>query len=320
MADYRRAMPYNIDFVIPGFEKSYPAGMFRALSLEPNDCAEWYREFVAGVTDAIGKRYLPVCRLGDGVFVFVLGRYLDPIRARHEDALRYIKRRSLSMLKQVIRPNKCREGFDNNSPWGFGIYTNEEWVELRKSYPMMLREVSKVGFVCPHFTYRDNQFCQQYFIPMTRWFRRNRIELTPQNYYPFYFVYGLLNGPGRSELLGGRRVLVVTSYDDAKARRIEAGLRREDAQDVQFVQITMNRSLYDRIDLSNVKLPVDVVLVAAGLGAVNVLTQLKVTGTLCIDAGYALECIANPERERSLERARTFCWPDFERQGDYTPI
>lgn len=108
----------------------------------------------------------------------------------------------------------------------------------------------------------------------------------------------------------------MTSFDDEKRSAIERTLTEEGAASIQFIRISPDKSMYDTIDLATVQLPVHVVLVGAGIGASNILCQLEPLNTLAVDAGFVIECLANPE----LKKQRTFCWPDEERDGDYRPI
>jgi hypothetical protein len=188
--------------------------------------------------------------------------------------------------------------------------------ELQTSWIAQLRAIAREGILSLGFTYRETQFYQCYFIPIVEWFKRNGIELNASNYYPCYFVYALLAGPLRSRLYANRNVLVVTSFDEDKRNSIERTLMAEGAAGVQFIRISIDRSFYDAVDLTPVHLPADLVLVGAGIGASNILTQLEPLNTLAIDAGYIIECLANP----ALKKQRTFCWPDEERDGDYRPI
>lgn len=319
MKKYEKALPYSVDMVIPGYEKSYPQGIFRTLAISKRDSIQWYLEFLSLLESAIGTRYLPICRLSDGEFIFCLGRILPPIRRLRETMLEYVLRVTSTHLAWLLKPSvrKFRNG-DTTIP--SGIYSTEEWKNIRKLYPRLLHEISKVGILGLHFSYRNNQFAQQYFVPMVKWLKKNDLQLSDSNYYPFYFVYALLNGPDRARILGRDRILVVTHCDENKSIHIEKNLKEEGAKSVQFIQVSQNRSMYDKIDLSKIKLPVDVVLVGAGLGKPNVLLQLRKTNTLCIDAGFVIECLAHPGFRRSKNGARTFCWADFERNGDYTPI
>ena len=57
---FDNVLPYSIDFVVPGFERSYPPGIFKCLSFLPRDSSEWFYEFIEILTGAMGKHYLPV--------------------------------------------------------------------------------------------------------------------------------------------------------------------------------------------------------------------------------------------------------------------
>lgn len=320
MRKFENALPFSTDMVIPGFEKSYPKGIFKTLALSPIDSKEWYHSFIERLDSAIGHHYLPVCRLSDGEFIFSLGRNFLPVRGAAETMLSYWHRMIHFEIVRLLRSDlrKYRGGVDSSIP--SGVFTNKEWEKGRNSYGFLLNEISRIGILGLHFSYRDNQFAQQYFVPMVKWLKSHNIQLTTDNYYPFYFTYALLNGPDRARILGREKILVVTHCNDDKATQIELNLKKEGAKSVQFLQISQNRSLYDKLDLNKVRLPVDVVLIGAGIGKPNILLQLKATNTLCIDAGFNIECIANPEFRRSKAGARTFTWPDFERNGDYSPI
>jgi hypothetical protein len=101
---------------------------------------------------------------------------------------------------------------------------------------------------------------------------------------------------------------VVTSLDPVKEDRLRIALGDEGARSVQFLGVSRSKAMLDTIDLSHIQLPIDVALVGAGVGAANILQQLMPLRTLCIDAGYVLDCIAQPERKGT----RVFTLPDSE--------
>jgi hypothetical protein len=318
---YELALPTSIDLVIPGYERSYPPGVFKVLSPVPRDSGEWYRQFVTKVDGAIGRRFFPVCRMGDGVLMFAVGRGIPSIRGSQESLGAFGRRRLMSLLYRGR--DLLRGGADFNigmAELGFAEYSSAEWRSMRPVLAAALREVSQIGCLCPVLSYRDNQFAQQYFVPFVRWLRRNGITLNMDNYYPFYFVYALLNGPDRGKILGRKRILVVTTLDRDKVAKIGTALKQEGAESVQFLNVTKSRTMLDELNLESVDLPVDVCLLASGLGTARLLLQLKKTETLCLDAGWAMEAIADPGTRRSRGGARSFCWADFERNGDFTPI
>ena len=62
------------------------------------------------------------------------------------------------------------------------------------------------------------------------------------------------------------------------------------------------------MNLSSIQSPVDIELVGAGVGSVNILGQLAPLNTACLDVGFALSTMGNPE----LRWNRPFCVPDDE--------
>lgn len=57
---FDQALPCSIDMVIPGYEKSYPPGIFKALAFSPLDSKSWYQQFAAKLEGSIGKGFLPL--------------------------------------------------------------------------------------------------------------------------------------------------------------------------------------------------------------------------------------------------------------------
>lgn len=306
----------DIDFVLAGFEKSYPKGIFKCPSFNEQTSRDWFMTFVDEVESVIGKKFLPIYRMADGEFQFCVG-YHYPYRADGEALLPYVVR----MLKSAIgrfRYWLFRKHFvPGGGSYISGYYTQREIKSMRKRYVEHLHYIAEQGYLALKLNYRrDFVFTQQYIIPMIRWLRTRGIPFHKNNYVDFYFIYAMLTGPFRHRIYRGRRVLVITSYNNAKKKAIDKGLKQEGVIDVQFLPISQGRSMYDIIDLSEVKRPIDLILIGAGIGASNILCQLQSLNTVAIDAGYIIECLVDPERKKQ----RTFCWPDNERNGDYRPI
>ena len=72
-AYYMKSFPKSIDFYIPGFLRNYMPGLEKTLALKDRDCNQWYDEFIDKIIDAYGKNFLPVYRMSDGEFQFILG-------------------------------------------------------------------------------------------------------------------------------------------------------------------------------------------------------------------------------------------------------
>jgi len=319
-SNFEDIFPYDIDFVIPGFKKSYPKGMFKCLSFRDQSSEKWFISFINEVENSIGKKFLPIYRMSDGEFQFCVG-YRYPYRAVDEPVWLYILRTLRRLVRELFFKPMMKEYRAGGKNYISGNYMYRELKLLRACYKEQLIKISQKGYLALHFTNRIKSrkkrvFQQQYISPIIHWFNECGIELHEENYCPFYFVYVMLTGPSRHRIYRNRRVLVVTSYNNDKRDAITKGLEREGVADIQFLPLSKGRSMYDTIDLSAVKRPVDLVLIGGGIGASNILCQLEPLNTVAIDAGYVIECLADYERKKQ----RTFCWPDEERNGDYRPI
>lgn len=314
---FEKALPYYIDFVIPGFEKSYPGGLFKCPSFTNQPSDKWFLSFVDKIENAMGKNFLPIYRMGDGEFQICVGyryRYRKESEPMWHYLLGLLRAIALHYIKKITRarfvPTTTRDSLG-------GDYAASELKFLRAKLQQQIGFIAEKGILSPAFSCRkDHIHAQQYIQPMTRWFRAASIRFDEKNYIPVYFIYAMLTGPYRHQIYKNRRVLVITSFDDNKRDTITAGLKKEGVADVQFISISRGRSMYDTIDLSLIGRPVDLVLIGGGIGASNILCQLESLNTVAIDVGYIIECLADSERKKK----RTFCWPDEERDGDYRPI
>ena len=64
--------------------------------------------------------------------------------------------------------------------------------------------------------------------------------------------------------------------------------------------------MWDRVDLKGVG-SVDLVLIGAGVGALNILEQVRPLATTSIDVGFVLDCLWRPQQFVGL---RAFTQPD----------
>jgi len=298
----KNRLSHLVDLRISGFEKSVPPGTIRQLSFSARRSEEWFDEFVGRVSSAIGNHYLPVFRMSDGEFRFSVG-YRIPYPPPGKPALLHYGEEYLATY--VLR--RRQKLFMSGSPgYGYELYTQAEWRSLLPHYIKCLRQISEEGILAIVFYLSPDRFAQQYYDAIFEWLDKHDICITPENYCPFYFAYALLNGPRRRQIYDGRRILVVTSMDDTKEQAIGRGLMKAGATDVQSIRISRNKALLDKISLSGINCPVDVVLVGAGVGAANILVQLRELNTLCIDAGFCIDLLADP----SLAGRRYFTLPD----------
>jgi hypothetical protein len=249
--------------------------------------AEVYEEWTDLLIATVDRnRHTPVYRMADGEFMFAVGHqspvgrtWLKRMRARAARSIRAIRNKDVETI------------------WG-ERYARREMDQLRREYVGQVGSIAQEGFLAVHFIRSPGGFGEEYIDPVSRWFDVNGIELSRENFVPFYFVYALLNGPKRFQLYRDRRILVVTSADSAKQDRIQTALIRDGARFVEFYGISSARAMTDCVEVERVRGPVDLVLVGAGIGSANILVQLSPLEAVCIDAGIAIECLADPQRKR----------------------
>jgi hypothetical protein len=292
-------MRHRVPLALPAFGRQVPDGTVTQLAPERRDARSWYEAFEQRVSRGAG--YLPLYRMSDGEFVFVCGWRPYPATFLPKYPALTLK----SWAKAALRKgtSQFRSG---SAGYGFETYDAREWADAKRGYAQRVRSIAEEGILAINFAAHD-QFPTQYVAPMCRWMERSDIPLTPANYFPFYFVYALLLGPSALSLYMGRRVLVVTSDEEGtKAKGIERSLRALGIASFQFIRISRTKAMFDRIDVRHVG-DVDLVLIGAGVGALNVLEQVRPLGALSIDAGYVLDCLWQPHE---FVGRRLFTLPD----------
>ena len=286
----------------PGFEQHYIHGKrILAFGFEPLDCREWHSEMVNRILNAVGQRiHFPLYRMGDGEYAFAI--------RRAEDKLPLGRLRPRQLAKRLIMPFLGRSGYHKSGSveYGYEVYTSAERNVLQARYVECVQKVARDGILA--LGLHNTEIYLRYIPAIFDWFDANGIMLHHLNYFHVYSVYVLMHGPDRHRFLKGRHVLVVTGLTDEKRHGIESGLLREGVADVQFLPISRSKAMLDVLDLSVVRKPIDLALVGAGVGSANVLEQLRPLQTVCLDVGFCLSTLANPD----LRWKRPFCVPDEE--------
>jgi hypothetical protein len=275
-----------VDLSLPQFSRTVPLGTVRQLSFAAVDAFRWYDELKRRMTSRPG--FLPLYRMSDGEFVFICGRRPAPISFFVD----YPKIAVRTWARHLLRLG-TDTFLSGSKGYGFEAYTPSEWEEARRNYASRLAALAKEGILAVNFVHHA-EFPRQYIAPVCNWMDGNGVDLSADNYFPFYFVYALLLGPDAPLVYGGKRILVVTSDEDGtKAPAIAASLRAMGAANVRFTPISRSKSMFDRIDISSAG-PIDLVLIGAGVGALNILEQVRSLGAVSIDAGFVLDCLWRP--------------------------
>lgn len=289
-----------VDLQLPGYQCKVPLGTVGQLAFDATSAHIWYSEFIETITKAIGNRYFPIYRMADGEFIFCVGRRPDypPVNASYPIRMKFFAKRYLSPLSKYIKvDNLGSEGKQYEVSQRSRVQSEiniGKRIGGMQRYVSDLKKISNMGMLALHFTRTPGRFCEQYIDVMCDWFNNNGVALNKKNYIPFYFVYALLCGPYRKKILSGRRVLVVTSANDSKRINISKSLIKLGAHDAQFLNISSDKALIESLDLTKINGSVDIVLVAAGIGSANILSQLEPLATVCIDVGFVIEVLANP--------------------------
>ncbi len=276
-----------VDLELQGFpRKNWHEGL-QCILHSCSEVQERFDGFMEKLISATGRHYFPVYRMADGEFMFCLG-WRRPF-SHHPGRLDII-----SDIRVGLREKRNRlRGF--GTMWG-EHYTFFESVRARRALPDLVRAIARDGVLGLYFMRRGDLWGEQYILPMLKWFNRHGIELSRNNYLPFYMVYAALSGPWQKGLFSGKRVLVATGTNTARQIGIESGLKKAGVRAVEFLSISSSKSMFFRLNLSQISESPDLVLVGAGIGAANIIVQLKDLSVPVIDAGMFLECLIDPKR------------------------
>ena len=278
-------MKYRVDLnVIEGASQAY-GGKLEAWSFLPHDSYEWFSEFRALLLGAIGKRYLPIYRMADGEYKFLMGRKFDIHRK--------------PFLKEVISYLYEHIKYKKNSEWSTSWgekYNYDDIKKLKLKLLNNIKTISEEGYLACFINNNGNNSYSEYNNIIIKYFNKNNIILTNKNYIPFHFVVGLLTMHGWAEFIKDRKILVVTGLSVEKKVSINRSLSLLGSHEVSFINISNQTSMLETIPINEIdeNIGVDIVLVAAGIGSANIINQLKQLKTLVLDIGGYMNTLENP--------------------------
>ena len=301
-APLRVRMHHRMTLRIPGFERAEQHRSIIQYALEPYSVEEWYRRVTRRIADQLGKGYFPVFRFSDGECYFCLGYRMPPPQPESSVFYHYFRTSISAYLKY-----RCHTTFWSGLRGHKEMYRGRKWRELRLRFVEQIREIAASGLIAANFCKHHIPGMIDRYIPdIFDWFDAENIRLDSDNYIPFYFIYGMLLGPQRHHFLVKRHVLVITSLNQAKETRLREFFESAGVASVKFISVSSSHSMSDRIELRPEHAHTELVLVGAGVGAANILSQVKPLNALSIDAGYVLDCYRDP----SYKGARVFTLPD----------
>lgn len=315
---------FSKPLILNGFSQLYTGHK----SLDPNTVEQLqlndlsyqdnYDIFKERVKRSIGKNHLPIYRMADGEFGFCLQFFDDNKRLSFTQSIRKL----ISNIKHLLIPGNYyyrkrvtnyKDRFKNMFDLKYycvsqgECYSSRDAKEVKSKYIYELKKMAENGIIPLHFTKENGELIYEDSVKgICNWFKENDILINESNYTAFYNVYALMNGPDRDILFKDKNILIVTNASDEKQRSIKNNLKRLKIKSIQFYPISANKSMFDKIDVNKITQPVDVVFIAAGIGSLNIISQLESLNTVCIDAGIAIESMAYPD----LKKQRLFLIDD----------
>ncbi len=274
-------MKYRVDLNFIGVGNSAIAygGKLEAWSFINVEGEEWFSDFRQHILSSMGKKYLPVYRMADGEYRFLMGRKYN----LHKKPL---WKEILAVTAEKLRiknPDKWK------TSWG-EEYKPKETRQLRKKLSEQIREISEEGFLSCYINDNGLNAFIEFNKHIESYFIFNKIKFTKDNYIPFHFTVGLLTNDGWEEFYLNRNLLVVSGTNDLKEQLIKTNILNLGAKSVNFLRISETESMKEQLDLTTVNIRPDLCLVAAGIGSANILTQLAPLNTVALDIGGYINC------------------------------
>jgi len=279
MLDFTEASTLNI----PGFNKHekvwggcYPPNKINSFS--------WYEKFEEKIELQMNKKeFFPLFRLSDGEFIFILGRRFKQYSFSKQiyEYLNHLKR---SVYYRSFFYSSGRKGYCET----YSLFLMNR---LRKKFTLQLREISKLGALC--FNFSPHILTEPYQKDFLDYIHESKILLNEDNYYQFYFVPGFFLGKKIKEIYQNKRILIFTSNMKSRNENLKKNLLKFGAKKVDFYQTSLNTPLLDNINLGSIEDQPDLVLIGAGVGAVNILSQIRNLNCISIDSGFIVDALSD---------------------------
>lgn len=273
----------DLDFIGRGNAAAAYGGHLRAWSFFETDGRAWFDAFRADALSAVGRRFLPIYRMADGEYRFLMGRRFNPAR---RPAWKEVAAIAAERLR-IRNPDRWK------TSWG-EEYPPQETRRLRRELIDNIRHVSQHGYLACYLNDNGLDAFTEYNHVLQRFLMNQGVRFDATTYVPFHFAPSLLISSGWQDFIVGRRILVVTGMTADKERRIRETLAKMGARGVETLPISSTSSMTDRLNLSAVQVTPDLCLVAAGIGSANVLRQLQRLDRLALDIGGLMNCFVNP--------------------------
>ncbi|MGJ8648975.1 MAG: hypothetical protein ACSHX4_01330 [Opitutaceae bacterium] len=258
-----------------------------------------YQMMVDALKHAVeAKTYLPVLRLCHGEFILCVGRWMP------KGFVRKIKFVIKSVLMEFGILPKIDYGGSASNGTSREKLPAKEFKRIREIWVDAARDISQHGFLAPAFN--DRHSYVENIDKMCRFFQANGIRFGADNYFPFFGLYGYLAGPDFEALVKGRNVVAVTWLDEDRRKGLTATFQSMGAANINFLEVSPHAAVLEKIEPEKLEIEPDIAIFACGLGSAPMIQQFKGTHAVCIDAGFALDMLANQD----LRGKRAWTLPD----------
>lgn len=255
-------------------------GYINAYSFYETNLENWLYNFRMIVLSKMGKEYLPIYRMADGEYRFLMGRKLN----LHK---RPLIREIIAVTAESLRlknPNKWK------TSWG-EEYSPKKVSNLREKLIQDVNKISKKGFLACFYNENGLHAFEEYNNHLQPFFSKYNIKFDIDNYIPFHFVCGLLVKDGGKEFFENRNILVVTGSDDDSELKIKESMSLLNVNKIGFIRISKTSSMEEILNFDQfINEKIDLILVAAGIGSANIITQLEPLNTVTLDIGGFINC------------------------------
>lgn len=252
-------------------------GELMVYSFESIGVDEWFEHFRQRLLDAIGKNYLPVYRMADGEYQFLLGiKFNFHPQRLFRYLLSFLYRKTLEIIT----------GQRITTSWG-ETYKGRELVELRGKYITDLNDLLEKGILCASLYDNPKNAYVHYNRYIIKFFDKNVVELNKNNLFPFHFPFFVLSNDGWQDFIISRKILVVTGDLTNRKNILEKNLIGLGAAKVGFYEISARSSLKDIVDKDEVqdRHEFEIAFIGAGIGSLNIISQMKWFHGPVIDVG-----------------------------------
>jgi hypothetical protein len=266
------------------FRKDY-GGDLQAYSFHPFDELVWLDQFRSKLKQSVGKYYLPVYRMADGEYQFLVGLKVNlNSPSQFRQILSFIYRKTLEVLA----------GPRIKTSWG-ETYRGKELFELRTKYLKDLYNLLENGILCAYLYENPKKSHVHYNKYITEFFDNIGLALNSNNLFPFHFPFFALSNEGWQDLITDRNILIITGNLEKRKHILETHLLELGAKKVGFYEISSNHSMKDIIDNDKINdlMGFELAFIGAGIGSLNIISQMKWFKGPVLDVGGYLTALEN---------------------------